>query len=303
MEGRCATEERMAQTEFQRWLLSRLTDEQKIAVTLPVDTNAVIVAGAGTGKTTVLTSRVAWLATQGVKLRRMLVTTFTNRAAKEFEERFEYMFGPPTDGVAHADTGTYHSIAARIIRNNADEVSEILNLHPPITEDYSILDEDEAIAVLRDAARPDASEESQEKFVLPDKDARILARHREAFLREEPSPEAFAEALDIDDVKVELKTPGKRGENAKVIERYAGEVMRRYEQKKRRMNVLDYNDLICIAVRALEYEPRLAPSYEQVLADEYQDTDTAQDRMLQALRANPRGRTRRRCGRWETPTS
>ena len=279
----------MAYTQFQRWLLSRLTDEQKVAVTLPSDANAVIVAGAGTGKTTVLTSRVAWLATQGVKLRRMLVTTFTNRAAKEFEERFEHMFGSPKEGVAHADTGTYHSIAARIIRTNAEEISELLNLNPPITEDYSILDEDEAIATLREAARPDASEGVEEKFTLPDEDARKLARHREAFLREEPSPEAFAEALDIDDVTVELKTPGRRGHNAKVMPRDAGEVMRRYEHKKRRMNVLDYNDLICIAVRALEYEPRLAPSYEAVLADEYQDTDAAQDRMLQALRANPRG--------------
>ena len=276
-------------SEYLRWVLGALSEEQREAVMRPPGEDVLVIAGAGTGKTRLLTARVAWIATHGVGLRRILVTTFTNRAARELEQRLERIIGAPREGEGRIATGTYHSVAARLIRDHAETLSELLEREPPLTADYSILDETDASKLLRDAARPQAWEGLDPKLGLLARDADWLLRQREKFLRVVPDSEKLAEMADTDDVKFEIATPARGKNEPERVERSAATLFRRYEQLKRTMNALDYSDLICLAVQGLEMDAQLAPSYDAVLADEYQDTDSAQERMLQALRANPRG--------------
>ena len=274
-------------TPFQQWLLDALTEEQSRAVQLPWNQNALVIAGAGTGKTRVLIARLAWLATQGVSLSKMLVTTFTNRAAREIEARLAYLLGVTPSHEQWPTTGTYHSIAARILRRHAADASEILGLDPPMTPDFTILDEEDAIAMVRSVAGPIEGE--HRTLRLPKEDAIELLNHREAFLRVNPDPGVLATLMDNEGPTLMLKT-GNRPPIT--VDRRASDVLRAYELRKLRTNAVDFSDLIARCVRLLEAEPTCAPRIDVVLADEYQDTDSCQERLLQALTANPGGAER-----------
>src|SRR5262245_45185400 len=104
-------------------LLDRLNDEQRAAATFEGD-QLRILAGAGTGKTTALTSRVAWLVASGVPAERVLLLTFTRRAAREMVTRTEHLLSGtgPERRRARVVGGTFHSVAHRLLRRHASSL-------------------------------------------------------------------------------------------------------------------------------------------------------------------------------------
>ena len=275
----------MAQT------LERLTGEQWRAVAVGKEESCVVVAGAGTGKTSTLEGRVVALLGLGVRPEKIAVMTFTNRAARELSERVGPLCG------AGAATrlpviGTYHAVGGQLLRRHAYEASLVLGIDPPMTEDFSVLDEDDQATLLRESAHEVATKEMEKEengkneFRMTVEESRARIAEMDVWARKGPDPEEMAEAMEHDQVFLTLRTPGK---NARSMEVSAAKVLRRYEEGKRRRNALDYRDLVCRTVRLLEAAPELAPGFAAVLGDEYQDTDEVQGRMIDALRMDPKG--------------
>ena len=258
-----------------------LTEEQRAAVEAPREESVIVMAGAGTGKTRTLEARVRKLLAEGVPARGLCVTTFTNAAASELASRVGAL--QPEGQRRGATIGTYHGIAARVLRARAEAASELLGIDPPMTDEFTILDQDEAISVFQQAA---AQVHEDPALRMLKKEAELVMENLDKAARVEPDPEAIAERMDEDGVTMTLKVPGKGGRTEEVP---GSRVLREYERRKRRMNALDYRDLIGRTVRMFEADPDTAPNFEAVLADEYQDTDAVQDRMLQGLRRRPKG--------------
>ncbi len=255
-------------------LLDDLNAEQRRAVTAPPGP-LLVLAGAGSGKTRVLTKRLAHLIAQGTRPDRILAITFTNKAAREMAERTEALLGPVASGMwVH----TFHATCARILRREIDLFG--------FTRDFTILDADDQRTLVREVARD--LNLAEEHFPRPAVLARI-SRAKNAM--RSPTRE-----------RAEAKDPLSRG----YAEAYA-----RYQERLSANNALDFDDLLVFCVHLLEAglggpEPdwprgprimegsgiteranevgrRYRDRFDHVLVDEYQDTNQAQYRMLRAL--------------------
>ncbi len=210
-----------------------------------------VLAGAGSGKTRVLTARVARLASLGVAPDRILAFTFTNRAAREMRERIERSMG---DGARRAWIGTFHATAVRVLRREAGT----LGLPP----EFVIYDRDDQESVLKDVLREvDRTDE-------PAKPGAVLSR--------------------ISDAKNALVTPAELAARAfQPAERRIADAYARYQVRLRANGALDFDDLIAETTRLLrdfdEARARWAGRFEHVLVDEYQDTNHAQFRLIELL--------------------
>ena len=271
-----------AWTDFQRWLVYELTDEQRNAVCLAPSESALVVAGAGTGKTRTLTTRLAWLATMGVRLDRILAVTFTNHAAQEIRNRTLAQFalapGAPPN-VPLPATGTFHAIAARLLRRHAETIGDHLGF--ALTARFTIMNDDEIVRAIKNAALAILPPGSLLRLTTDD--AHTLAAALDHHATREPDPQILAERLERDRIECHFRRP--RG--CETDTRPACEIVRAYIRYKTEHLAFDYNDLIQLAVRALEINPALAGTYEALLVDEYQDTNRLQDRFLQLLRNRP----------------
>ena len=273
-------------TDFHRFLLAGLTDEQAAAVTAPTSDSLLIRAGAGTGKTRTLIARTAWLAASGIPLRNILLITFTNRAAREMIDRLYRIFldddaENPEERARHTmpTMGTFHAIAARFLRQNAVEVEEALGFS--FSERYTIVNEEDARRLIKDAAMELLPAGSN--AALTAEDAELIQDAMDKHACVDPEPDKLADLLDLeqdDPVFVTYRIP--RG--VAPIRRPASAVIRTYLEYKARNHLLDYNDLIAIAVRTLRANPRLVPRRTAVLCDEYQDTNALQEEFLHQLR-------------------
>jgi len=229
-------------------ILEGLTPEQ-VEVVTGGDGPMLVVAGAGTGKTRVITRRVAWLVANGVPPSRILAITFTNKAAREMKERISRWVDSPRMWIS-----TFHSACARILRR------EIHRL-PPYTGDYSIADEHDRLSLVRDI---------MDELRL-DKDSYKPSSVADAVsaLKNSPDPAAAMDSFPL--VPRSVLEP--------VFERYA-EVMRE-------SNTLDFDDLLLLAVRLFEEHPdtlaRYRERFRHVLVDEYQDINAVQNRFLRLL--------------------
>ena len=217
------------------------------------DGPALVIAGAGSGKTRVLTGRFARLLERGVPAHAILAFTFTNRAAREMRARIEAMVGPAASGLW---IGTFHATALRILRREAGT----LGLPPGFT----IYDRDDQEAILRelikDAALPDAV------YRL----GAVLGR--------------------ISDAKNALVRPDEAERVAQHdFDRNVAKLYGRYQAALRRAGALDFDDLIGETVRLWLDHPaageRWSRRFRHVLVDEYQDTNHAQFRLVQSLAA------------------
>jgi DNA helicase-2/ATP-dependent DNA helicase PcrA len=235
-------------------ILAGLNEAQRRAVTAP-DGPALVLAGPGSGKTRVLTHRIAWLVgDRGVPAWKILAVTFTNKAAKEMRARVERLFAGDLKGLR---MGTFHAICAGILRREAE--------HLPITADYVIYDTDDQRALMKDVIVTDLK--LDEKLYRPEA---MLGR--------------------ISQAKNDLFTPETFRPTT-----YREEVAKRaYESYQRRLtlnNAVDFDDLLLLAVRLFEDQPdvlaRYQHTYDHVLVDEFQDTNTAQYRLVKLL-ASPR---------------
>jgi DNA helicase-2/ATP-dependent DNA helicase PcrA len=212
---------------------------------------ALVIAGAGSGKTRVLTARVAKLLERGVPPEAVLAFTFTNRAAREMRARVESGIGP---AAARVWIGTFHATALRILRREGGT----LGLPPGFT----IYDRDDQESVVRELVR---------EAGLPDTVYRtgvVLGR--------------------ISDAKNALVRPAE-AERAAVndFDRHVARLYVRYQAALRRAGALDFDDLIGETVRLWLDHPeagaRWSRRFQHVLVDEYQDTNHAQFRLVQAL--------------------
>lgn len=210
-----------------------------------------VVAGAGSGKTRVLTRRIAWLICQGVDPRRILAITFTNKAAGEMRQRIEQLLGHPARSMW---ISTFHAACVRILRAHCDRLG--------YNRSFTILDGADQRAVLRD----------------------IISR-----LNLDPQryrPRAVQAAIDR--AKTELQDPDAFAARADNF--FADQVARIYRAYQERIaaeNALDFGDLIRLTVALLSAHKDVLAHYQQqfhyLLVDEYQDTNAAQYKLLRLL--------------------
>lgn len=230
--------------------LDKLNPQQKSAVTA-ADGAVLVIAGPGSGKTRVLTQRVAYLiASEGVRPWQILAVTFTNKAAKEMQERVNAMLNSQaTEGIM---LGTFHSICARILRREAD--------HLPLESNFVIFDSDDQERIVKAIIR---------EFNLNEKLYRAASVHASI-------SRAKNELIGADDYPINT---------------YRDEVVKRvyaeYQKRLVSMNAVDFDDILVYTARLLEDNPAVRDKYAQrfhhVLVDEFQDTNLAQYALVKQL--------------------
>jgi len=231
-------------------LLHGLSPEQRQAVTT-TEGPVLVVAGAGSGKTRVLTHRIAYLIGRGVVPSQILAITFTNKAAREMKERAEGIVGEAARDVW---ISTFHSFATRILRIGGEAIG--------ISRSFTILDTADVRGLFRD----------------------ILTE-----LNLDPKrmdPRNFAAAISrLKNEGVTAEEYLKRFDPTQSEERLRAQIYLRYEEKKAQFGSLDFDDLLLRAVELLEHEAgaRLAAKFRYIHVDEYQDTNPMQFRLLRAL--------------------
>ncbi|MBK8782878.1 MAG: UvrD-helicase domain-containing protein [Anaerolineales bacterium] len=230
--------------------LDKLNPQQKSAVTAG-DGAVLVIAGPGSGKTRVLTQRVAYLiASEGVRPWQILAVTFTNKAAKEMQERVNGMLNSQaTEGIM---LGTFHSICARILRREADNL--------PLESNFVIFDSDDQERIVKAIIR---------EFNLNEKLYRPASIHASI-------SRAKNELIGADDYPINT---------------YRDEVVKRvyaeYQKRLVSMNAVDFDDILVYTARLLEENPAVRDKYAQrfrhVLVDEFQDTNLAQYALVKQL--------------------
>jgi DNA helicase-2/ATP-dependent DNA helicase PcrA len=246
----------VATTAAQTRLLEGLNDPQREAV-LHEKGPLLVLAGAGSGKTRVLTHRIAHLVdTDQARPGEILAITFTNKAAKEMRERVEQLVGPRVRAMW---VMTFHSACARMLRQHGDKLG--------FTRSFTIYDEQDSIRLV--------------KRCIEDLDI---------------DPKRFtprAIKRQISTAKnVLLDAEGYRDQVSSYFEQTAADVYDRYERQIHSMNAMDFDDLLFQCVQLLEVHTDVREAYEHnfrhVLVDEYQDTNRAQYRWLQLLSGHHR---------------
>jgi len=229
--------------------LSSLNPQQQQAVTVGLGP-VLVLAGPGSGKTRVLTQRIAYLIGEmGVRPYHILAVTFTNKAAREMEKRVVELVGGQARGLT---LGTFHATCARILRREAE--------HLPFQSNYVIFDTDDQLSVVKRSLLDLNLDKKryQPQSVL----ASISKIKNELLLPDEYSPDNYRD---------------------EVIKR----IYTRYQELLLASNGLDFDDLLLWTARLLEEVPEVrekyARRYEQVLVDEFQDTNLAQYRLLTHL--------------------
>ncbi len=236
--------------------LDELNPSQRQAVTFG-DGPLLVVAGAGTGKTKTLACRVAWLIARGVAPERLLLLTFTRRAAAEMIRRAEHYVGQ--GGARRVWGGTFHSVANRLLRHHASAVG--------LTPDFSVMDEGDA-ADLMNLVRTDLG----------------APRGDKRFPRKETLVSIYSRMVNA---RIKLGAALKRffpwcADHQDAIRA----IFEQYTQRKREQNLVDYDDLL-VFWEALGRSPAgasISERFEHVLVDEYQDTNPLQADLLVSLR-------------------
>jgi DNA helicase-2/ATP-dependent DNA helicase PcrA len=230
-------------------LLQGLNQQQIAAITAPLAPTLVI-AGPGSGKTAVLTRRVAYLVSQlGVPPHQIMAVTFTNKAAREMLERIEVLLGANLHGLT---IGTFHAICARILRREATHVG--------ISPSFTIYDTEDQLNVMRMALSEFGLDEDRS------------------------TPRKFLNA--ISNAKNELIAP-EAYPQGNYQDRQIAQAYERYQALLRAANALDFDDLLMYCVMLFrdhtdvrrDYQAR----YKHILVDEFQDTNTAQYQLVRLL--------------------
>ena len=275
--------EKQKLNEFQEFIISKLSDEQRAAVTADLNQNILVSAGAGTGKTTCLTHRLAWVATASEhKIQDMLAVTFTRAAAEELKERIISIFGiDPEDEIQKTwlpHTGTYHAIAVRILRDGADRISEEEEI--PFSSQFTILDEADQLRMIK-AAADSFMPASESKLKIARSHAKLIQICLDRNSHECDNPERIEEILRSYPEEVYCFFESRQVNKMHIP---AAEIFEKYRKNKQIEQVLDYNDLLQMAVKYMKLYPEITPDYKYILADEYQDTSALQEEFLQLLR-------------------
>jgi DNA helicase-2/ATP-dependent DNA helicase PcrA len=247
-------------SELQIRYQEELNPQQYEAATAPPGP-ALVLAGAGSGKTRTLTYRVAYLIEHGVPADRILLLTFTNKAAREMMRRVSDLLGSE---MSQLWGGTFHSIGARILRTNA----ELLGYR----RDFSILDRDDAEALLKTCIGTMSQEKPAGWFPKAEVLADLISR-------------ALNERRRVSDL---VDRDFKWGAPAAEIEALAAA----YAERKRAINAMDFDDLLSLWLQAMEeredFRERYQDRFQWILVDEYQDTNKIQSDLVDLLAAGHR---------------
>ncbi len=231
--------------------LNKLNAVQREAVET-IDGPVMIVAGAGSGKTRVLTFRIAHLLQQGVPAHNILALTFTNKAAREMRERIESVV--PGEAAQRIWMGTFHSTFARLMRRDADRIGFHRN--------FSIYDTEDSLGVI--------------KGIMNDMGINT----------QQVSPTAVRHA--ISSAKNRMMTPADLANKAfEIFEQKVADVFAEYVKRLRASNAMDFDDLILHPIHLFDSNPDVLERYQQqfryILIDEYQDTNQAQYQIVRRL--------------------
>ncbi|WP_269526649.1 ATP-dependent helicase [Coraliomargarita parva] len=239
---------------------AELNDEQYAAVTADPGP-ALVLAGAGSGKTRTLTYRVAYLLHTGIQPYEILLLTFTNKAAREMLERVEEL-----TGIARHQLwgGTFHSIAQRILRIHGEKIG--LKRH------YTILDEGEAESLLKNAIQA-----VDPKFIKG---------------KNNPKPKVVANMISY--ARNTCKGVYEEAdEHFPFIDGMAQKIEdfhKTYQKMKLEQQVVDYDDLLELLLKLLKQEPEIAAQYQErfkhILVDEFQDTNRLQSEIVDCFGAH-----------------
>ena len=226
--------------------LDGLNPEQREAVET-TDGPVLVLAGAGTGKTRVLTTRIAHIIALGLaRPHEILAVTFTNKAAREMKDRIARLVGPTAEGMPWL--GTFHSISAKLLRRHAELVG--------LKSDFTILDTDDQIRLLKQALQAENID-----------DKRWPAR---------------ALAHQIDNWKNRGLEPARvpAGEAGAFANGKGGKLYALYQERLKILNAVDFGDLLLESLRLFRDNPDVLKTWHErfkyILVDEYQDTNTAQ---------------------------
>ena len=235
-------------------LLAGLNEAQRAAVTAG-DGPLLLIAGPGSGKTRVLTHRIAYLVRErGVRPQAICAVTFTNKAAREMKERLEHLIG---DQVRELTVGTFHALCARILRQYGNEIG--------LARSFTIYDDDDQLSVVKSALK---DLDLDPKQVAP----RSMLAGISAAKSNGLSPADFSRQVDNYRDELVLR------------------VYRRYQETLERNEALDFDDLLLRALDLLglpngRAAARLQERYQHVLVDEYQDTNLVQFELVRRLAA------------------
>jgi DNA helicase-2/ATP-dependent DNA helicase PcrA len=239
--------------------LDQLNDSQREAVTAG-DGPLLILAGAGSGKTRVLTHRIAYLLRErGVPPDAIFAVTFTNKAAEQMRSRVADLAGAAGRAVW---VSTFHSACVRMLRAHADRLG--------LSRAFTIADDDATARVIREVLREMGMDE---KALPPRRVESVMSRAKNALV----GPAQLREAPEL------RRDPM----GARLVQAYE-----MYEKLMRERQSLDFDDLLLFAVRLLDRHPEVLASYHRMLShflvDEYQDTNHAQYQLIRLLAAKSR---------------
>jgi len=245
-------------------LLEDLNDEQRLAVTQE-DGPLLVLAGAGTGKTQTLTTRFAWLVREGVAPERIVLVTFTRRAAREMLARAKTLLGPGFQGELRG--GTFHSLGYALIRAHAGALG--------LSVRFGVLDAADAADLLDLLREERGLAEGERRFPRKEALASMYSRWVNA---QRPLSEVLVESYPAHEHYLEP----------------LADLFRAYGERKRELGRVDLDDLLLYWRALARHEvigPRLGAMFEHVLVDEYQDLNALQVEIVRLLRRDQRGLT------------
>lgn len=238
-------------------LLNDLNEAQRAAVEY-IDGPSLVIAGAGSGKTRVLTYKIAYLLNQGMKPWSIMALTFTNKAAREMKERIGRLVGD--DLAQHLYMGTFHSIFSRILRAEAEHIG--------FNNNFTIYDEADSRSLIKAIVK---------EMGLDDKSYKPAAVHAKISMAKNNLVSAESYASDA-----AIYEQNKRAQMPEV-----GKIFLAYVQRCKQANAMDFDDLLVLTHQLFreheEIRQKYAARFDYILVDEYQDTNHVQMSIVMQL--------------------
>lgn len=238
-------------------LLNDLNEAQRAAVEY-IDGPSLVIAGAGSGKTRVLTYKIAYLLSQGMKPWSIMALTFTNKAAREMKERIGKLVG--NDLAQHLYMGTFHSIFSRILRAEAEHIG--------FNNNFTIYDESDSRSLIKAIVK---------EMGLDDKKYKPAAVHAKISMAKNNLMSAAAYESDA-----AIFEQNKRAQMPEV-----GKIFVAYVQRCKQANAMDFDDLLTLTYQLFrehkDIRHKYAARFDYVLVDEYQDTNHVQMSIVMQL--------------------
>ncbi|MGY3803268.1 ATP-dependent helicase [Pigmentibacter ruber] len=228
-------------------IINSLNKEQKDAVT-NIQGACLVLAGAGTGKTKVITSRIAWMIHSGIKPEKIVAVSFTNKAAKEMRDRLGLLVGEKC--AKKVELSTFHSFALKILRQFHSEFN--------LQKNFSICDENESANLIKDSIK----EFNLEEIISYENAAQKISEYKDKLF----SDEEFKKQNNVFDSKIFCK------------------LFNSYNRRLRLYNLIDFDDIVYLTVLGLRNNADLLNEIQEkftyLMVDEYQDTSYSQFQLI-----------------------